>query len=94
MNCPRCVTSSMTEVVRDDVTIDRCDRCRGIWLDRGELEKLIARDVERVEGASAQLDSLDRREDDRDRRRHVGNDDDDDDDRARRGRRSWWSLFD
>lgn len=33
----------MVEIDRDGVTIDRCEKCRGVWLDRGELEKLIAR---------------------------------------------------
>lgn len=41
MNCPRC-EGPLDERVRDGVTIDVCARCRGIWLDRGELEKLIA----------------------------------------------------
>ena len=43
MQCPRCETASLTELDRDGVTIDRCDRCRGVWLDRGELDKIIER---------------------------------------------------
>jgi Zn-finger nucleic acid-binding protein len=43
MNCPRCLASSLLERNREGVTIDVCEACRGIWLDRGELEKLIAR---------------------------------------------------
>jgi uncharacterized protein len=43
MNCPRCQTSPLEERDRDGVTIDVCRACRGLWLDRGELEKLIAR---------------------------------------------------
>jgi len=43
MNCPRCVTEPLDERVRDGVMIDVCGSCRGIWLDRGELEKLTAR---------------------------------------------------
>lgn len=31
----------MTE--RSEVEIDHCPRCRGIWLDRGELDKIIER---------------------------------------------------
>ena len=42
MNCPRCHTT-LAELDRDGITLDRCGRCRGIWLDRGELEKLLAR---------------------------------------------------
>lgn len=43
MNCPRCENSTLDERDRDGVTIDVCRTCRGVWLDRGELEKLIAR---------------------------------------------------
>jgi uncharacterized protein len=32
----------MTEVKRNDVAFDMCPTCRGVWLDRGELEKIIA----------------------------------------------------
>jgi Zn-finger nucleic acid-binding protein len=32
----------MREMVREGVTIDTCTQCRGVWLDRGELEKLAA----------------------------------------------------
>jgi len=43
MHCPRCETTSLDERDRDGVTVDVCRSCRGVWLDRGELEKLIAR---------------------------------------------------
>jgi Zn-finger nucleic acid-binding protein len=39
--CPNC-NASMTEVKRADVAFDMCPTCRGVWLDRGELEKIIA----------------------------------------------------
>ena len=39
--CPNC-NSSMSEVKRNDVAFDMCPSCRGVWLDRGELEKIIA----------------------------------------------------
>lgn len=42
MRCPRCTTSTLDERVREGVTIDVCADCRGIWLDRGELEKLMS----------------------------------------------------
>jgi len=42
MQCPNCQTPlSMTE--RQGVEIDYCPRCRGVWLDRGELDKIIER---------------------------------------------------
>jgi Zn-finger nucleic acid-binding protein len=43
MICPRCQSAELAELDRDGVTIDRCSACRGIWLDRGELEKLLSR---------------------------------------------------
>ena len=41
LTCPK-DGSSMNEVVRDEVLIDVFPQCRGVWLDRGELEKLMA----------------------------------------------------
>jgi Zn-finger nucleic acid-binding protein len=42
MKCPKCnETLLMTD--RQGVEIDYCAQCRGIWLDRGELEKIIDR---------------------------------------------------
>ena len=42
MQCPLCnVPLQMT--VRKDVEIDYCPQCRGVWLDRGELDKIIER---------------------------------------------------
>ncbi len=31
---------------RNDVEIDYCPKCRGVWLDRGELDKIIERAAE------------------------------------------------
>ncbi len=79
---------------RSGVEIDYCPQCRGVWLDRGELDKIIER-------AS--------RDDDDDDRRHPSHQPhvpsmppqryDDDDDRYKRGypqkKKSFWSeLFD
>ena len=44
MICPICnVDLLMTE--RQGIEIDYCPKCRGLWLDRGELEKIIERSV-------------------------------------------------
>jgi Zn-finger nucleic acid-binding protein len=43
MICPRCTASELIERDHDGVTVDVCRECRGVWLDRGEMEKLIAR---------------------------------------------------
>ena len=40
MNCPKC-ESEMRHYERNGVTVDQCTGCRGIFLDRGELERLI-----------------------------------------------------
>jgi Zn-finger nucleic acid-binding protein len=41
MKCPLCsVDLQMTE--RSGVEIDYCPKCRGVWLDRGELDKIVA----------------------------------------------------
>lgn len=40
MKCPICnIELNMTE--RQGVEIDYCPQCRGVWLDRGELDKII-----------------------------------------------------
>lgn len=38
--CPNC-NESMSAVIRQEIEIDMCPTCRGVWLDRGELEKLL-----------------------------------------------------
>ena len=43
MLCPRCNKHILEEREQDGVTIDICQECRGVWLDRGELERLMAR---------------------------------------------------
>lgn len=41
MNCPVCEGSRMREVDKDGIQIDICPTCKGVWLDRGELDKLM-----------------------------------------------------
>jgi hypothetical protein len=42
MQCPACqIDLQMAE--RHGVEIDYCPKCRGVWLDRGELDKIIER---------------------------------------------------
>jgi len=43
MNCPVCKTSELRMTDRSGVEIDYCPQCRGVWLDRGELDKIIER---------------------------------------------------
>src|SRR5688572_16505123 len=69
MKCPVCNDVDLTMSERQGVEIDYCPRCRGVWLDRGELDKIIER-YDRGGG--------DDHDDDDDRRRYP-----DDDDRGR-----------
>lgn len=88
MDCLRCDGTALEERVREGVVIDVCPRCRGVWLDRGELEKLLAR-------LGDDGDDDDEDEDEggpggRGRRRGRRRDDDDDDDRDGGG---WLGQF-
>ena len=45
MRCPHCdVDLVMSE--RQGIEIDYCPKCRGVWLDRGELDKIIERSMQ------------------------------------------------
>ena len=43
MKCPACPESALVMTDRQGLEIDYCPSCRGVWLDRGELDKLIER---------------------------------------------------
>lgn len=63
MKCPLCdVDLVMSE--RQGIEIDYCPKCRGVWLDRGELDKIIERSI----GDVAAHSSSSGRDYDRDRR--------------------------
>lgn len=69
MKCPNCEeTLIMTE--RQGVEIDYCPKCRGVWLDKGELDKII----EKSQGEMRQqnLDRFDDDDDDDFRRKNPG----------------------
>lgn len=44
LTCPKC-RGSMRTYERSGVTVDQCTECRGIFLDRGELEKLVDAEI-------------------------------------------------
>lgn len=91
---------------RQGVEIDYCPQCRGIWLDRGELDKIIERannalfgqDRPPLHAGPAPTPSMPpRRNDDDDRPRYRDNDDryrDDDDYRKRKKKSIFNDLFD
>lgn len=43
MKCPVCENTHLLMSDRQGIEFDYCPQCRGIWLDRGELDKLIER---------------------------------------------------
>jgi uncharacterized protein len=53
MRCPAC-GGELVELERSGVRIDACRQCRGVWLDRGELDRVV--EQERKVVAAAQED--------------------------------------
>ena len=43
MKCPVCTDADLVMSERQGIEVDYCPRCRGVWLDRGELDKIIER---------------------------------------------------
>lgn len=43
MKCPVCLEVNLAMTDRQGIEIDYCPQCRGVWLDRGELDKIIER---------------------------------------------------
>lgn len=108
MQCPLDNTTLVVSE-RSGIEIDYCPQCRGVWLDRGEIDKIIERSVPSSDDARQSYGTPSRRDDhdrgDRghgsDRDREHGDDRDRDHGRGdqrdgrRRGRESWLSnLFD
>lgn len=58
----KCPIDGATLVISDrsGVEIDYCPECRGVWLDRGELDKIIERSVD---AGGSDRDRSDRRDD-------------------------------
>lgn len=49
LTCPKC-GGAMRSYERSGITVDRCTECRGVFLDRGELERLIDAEAASYEG--------------------------------------------
>lgn len=45
MRCPKCEIIDLVMSDRAGIEIDYCPACRGVWLDRGELDKIIERSM-------------------------------------------------
>lgn len=88
MKCPRCGDNELEPRSKDNLIIDVCTVCRGVWLDKGEMEKLLASAKEDYAAAPPPYDEAPsavdpRRHDGHRRDRDHDWDDDDDDDRRR-----------
>jgi Zn-finger nucleic acid-binding protein len=93
MKCP-IDDSPLSVSSREGVEIDFCPQCRGVWLDRGELDKIIDRAATAYSAAPPYSAPDDRRRDD-DRDEPRRDDRGDDRDRKRRKRRGFLDdLFD
>lgn len=38
--CPRCQAAPLSRHVMHGITLDRCGKCKGLWFDHGELQKV------------------------------------------------------
>jgi uncharacterized protein len=54
MKCPVCPDAVLVMADRQGIEIDYCPTCRGVWLDRGELDKLIEKAAPPPGAAQAQ----------------------------------------
>jgi len=72
MKCPSC-EELLVMSERQGVEIDYCPKCRGVWLDKGELDKII-------EKSTAAESSQSLKQNDEKRKQRQNDDDDDDDD--------------
>jgi Zn-finger nucleic acid-binding protein len=65
MQCPVCPGTTLVMTNRENVEIDYCPKCRGVWLDRGELDKIIERSLSLTPAAPSAPPRVDPRMDPR-----------------------------
>ncbi len=108
MKCPVCKEPNLVMADRQGIEVDYCPQCRGIWLDRGELDKIIERSGDRLDRSDRsdlpeRPDRPDRsterqfdRDSDHDYRDRRRDDDDEDYSSKHRKKRGSWlgELFD
>lgn len=97
MLCPLC-NVALKMSARQGIEIDYCPKCRGVWLDRGELDKILERSVSETSPSKRSSQSQYHRHDKDDDDDDYDDDDDRDHDKRRhkRYRRKSWlhELFD
>ena len=79
MQCPLCIETVLEPRFHGGVEVDVCPKCKGVWLDRGELDKLAAPAPAAVDRRGSRSDDVRDWDDD---------DDDDDDDRPKKSKKS------
>ncbi len=72
MKCPVCPSVNLVMSDRQGVEIDYCPECRGVWLDRGELDKVIERSAAQEPVAPQPVQQM--RPNSQPRQPHYGND--------------------
>ena len=58
MKCPTCADAPLVMTERSGIEIDYCPTCRGVWLDRGELDKILVMERRMQAGPGADDDFL------------------------------------
>ena len=87
MNCPVCRDVQLVMSDRQGIEIDYCPRCRGVWLDRGELDKILER-AGREHSDYSRMEHDRDRDRDRDRDKYQG-------EHRHYKKKSWWhEIFD
>ena len=64
MNCPVCKEVKLVISDRQGIEIDYCPECRGVWLDRGELDKLIDKSLQSLPANNQQRETFNKSYDD------------------------------
>jgi Zn-finger nucleic acid-binding protein len=76
MKCPVCPATDLVMTVREGIELDYCPKCRGVWLDRGELDQIIRRSAQASQAeAQAEIEAYRRDEHERERPAHRHDDD-------------------
>jgi uncharacterized protein len=75
MYCPVCQEVTLVMADRQGIEVDYCPQCRGVWLDRGELDKIIER-VALAQGGPTQRTPQQRDRGSAEYREHRDHDDD------------------
>jgi len=76
MKCPVCKDSNLLMTDRQGIEIDYCNECRGVWLDRGELDKIIEKSNNANSSERNNSDNRERQSNERNYDNHSDHNDD------------------